>query len=252
MNNNTIPHDVYVGTAGWSIPAQYASEFPGPGPHLARYAGRLGAVEINSSFYKPHRPGTYERWAATVPEGFRFAVKVPKEITHKLKLTDVTAQLERFLAEVAVLGPTLGPLLIQLPPSLAFDARIAQLFFAGLRARFESSVVCEPRHASWFEREAECMLTDFRIARVAADPAPVPPAAHPGGWHGLVYHRLHGSPRIYYSAYSDEALAILAQKLREATKSAPVWCIFDNTALGAATGNALSTLERVKAAPTAV
>lgn len=251
MNNSTIRHHVYIGTAGWSIPTDYAADFPAAGTHLARYAGRLRAVEINSSFYRPHRPATYERWAASVPEGFRFAVKVPKEITHKLKLADATAQLERFLAETAGLGAKLGPLLVQLPPSLAFDARIAHAFFASLRAQFEGSVVCEPRHASWFSQEAECLLADFRIARVAADPAPVPQAAHPGGWQGLVYYRLHGSPRIYYTDYSDEALTILAEKLRAASESAEVWCIFDNTALGAAMGNALWLEERLGSAQTA-
>lgn len=242
---NAALHRAYVGTAGWALPAEYAAEFPGEGTHLARYARRLCGVEINSSFYRPHRPATYARWAASVPAGFRFAVKVPKEITHHLKLVDATALLERFLAEASELGDNLGPLLVQLPPSLAFEAHTAGAFFADLRARFQGNVVCEPRHAGWFSAEAERVLRDFQIARVAADPAPVPEAASPGGWQGLVYYRLHGSPRIYYSAYTDEALNTLEQTLRAALKSASVWCIFDNTALGAATGNALSAGEHL-------
>ena len=70
-----------IGTAGWSIPAQHATAFPSSGSHLDRYSHRFLAVEINSSFYRPHRPGTYQRWAATVPAAFRFAVKMPKIIT---------------------------------------------------------------------------------------------------------------------------------------------------------------------------
>ena len=246
-NEDTALPRVYVGTAGWTLPKEAAAEFPEEGTHLARYARRFCGVEINSSFYKPHRPATYARWAASVPAEFRFAVKVPKEITHRLKLVDTTAPLERFLAEVTALEANLGPLLVQLPPSLAFNMHVAGAFFASVSARFIGSVVCEPRHPSWFSTDAERVLQDFHVARAAADPALVPEAAHPGGWPGLVYYRLHGSPRIYYSAYSDDALKMLAQNLQEASQSAPVWCIFDNTALGAATGNALSTASRLKA-----
>ena len=85
------------------------------------------------------------------------------------------------------------------------------------------------------------------MARVAADPAVVPAAAEPGGWDGLVYYRLHGSPKMYYSAYPDEYLEALAKTLSGPRKSADVWCIFDNTAAGAATANALDVLDRVRA-----
>ena len=95
------------------------------GSHLERYGAILNAVEINSSFYRPHRTATYERWAASVPEDFRFAVKVPKAITHERRLKDVGDLLDRFLSEVSGLGPKLGPLLVQLPPSLSFQAGIA-------------------------------------------------------------------------------------------------------------------------------
>jgi uncharacterized protein YecE (DUF72 family) len=85
------------------------------------------------------------------------------------------------------------------------------------------------------------LLARLRIARVAADPARVPAAAEPGGWMGMVYYRLHGSPRTYYSAYSEEYLAALALKIQgDAAAGRQVWCIFDNTTLGAATGNALN------------
>ncbi|WP_408901606.1 DUF72 domain-containing protein, partial [Pararoseomonas indoligenes] len=77
---------VQIGTAGWSIPKQHAGEFDADGSHLERYARRLPAVEINSSFYRPHRPATYERWAASTPESFRFSAKVPRTITHDCRL----------------------------------------------------------------------------------------------------------------------------------------------------------------------
>ena len=107
-----------IGTAGWAIPAHHARAFPGDGSHLQRYAGQLPAAEINSSFHRWHRPKTYARWAACVPGGFRFAVKLPREITHTRRLVGAEEPLRRFLDEAGSLGEKLGPLLIQLPPSV--------------------------------------------------------------------------------------------------------------------------------------
>jgi uncharacterized protein YecE (DUF72 family) len=234
-----------IGTAGWSIPAQHAAAFPTEGSHLERYSRRFSAVEINSSFYRPHRPSTYERWAATVPADFRFAVKMPKEITHTRRLAQVAEPLTRFLGEAGALGGKLGPILVQLPPSLAFKADLAG-FFLDLRARFDGDIVCEPRHRSWFTDEVDQMLVELRIARVAADPAVVPRAAEPGGWPGLRYYRLHGSPRMYYSAYPPEALDALTQQL--AGDNGRAWCIFDNTAEGAATHDAMTVTDMLSRA----
>jgi uncharacterized protein YecE (DUF72 family) len=237
---------VYVGCAGWSIPKDHSGRFPEEGTHLERYAARLPSAEINSSFYKPHRPATYARWAASVPADFRFSVKVPKSATHERRLADAGDVLDRFLEEATQLGGRLGPLLVQIPPSLSFSASAAEGFFAALRDRFEGDIAFEPRHASWFAHAPERLLTHYRAARVAADPAVVPAAAEPGGWSGLVYYRLHGSPEIYYSDYTDAYLGTLAKSLTRAAESATVWCIFDNTALGAATANALDVLGRLR------
>ena len=99
---------IRIGTAGWSIPAAYRSRFPDSGSQLEKYAAELTAVEINSSFYRPHRRTTYERWADSVPAGFRFAVKLPRTITQDSKLQDCGELLDRFLAEVSGLGDKLG------------------------------------------------------------------------------------------------------------------------------------------------
>jgi len=233
---------IRVGTAGWSVPKAAATQFPTSGSHLERYGSVFNAVEINSSFYRPHRRVTYERWSASVPDGFRFAVKVPKAITHERRLKGEGELLDRFLAEVGGLGPKLGPLLVQLPPSLAFEEGASCEFLAELRGRFGGAVVCEPRHASWFAPPVERLLDEFRTARLAADPAPTPGAGEPGGWWGVSYHRLHGSPRIYYSPYSEEALTGVAERLAAAAAAgAETWCIFDNTAAFAATDDALTT-----------
>lgn len=236
---------VRVGCAGWSIPREHAARFPGEGSHLERYARVFDAVEINSSFHRPHRRSTYERWAASTPAGFRFSVKLPKEITHRRKLADAAEPLDRFLAEAGGLGDRLGPLLVQLPPSLAFDPLTAADFLALLRGRFAGDVVLEPRHPSWFAAEPEALLTAHRVARVAADPAPVTAAAEPGGWPEPAYFRLHGSPRTYYSAYEPDFLDTLAARLRPLSRAGRAWCIFDNTAAGAAAGDALELLRRL-------
>lgn len=231
----------------WTVPTRHASSFPPSGSHLERYAQRITAVEINSSFYRPHRRATYERWAATVPVGFAFAVKAPKVITHGLRLAGADVALDVFLAQATGLGDKLGPLLFQLPPSLVFHPQAAGLFFGALRKRFDGSVVCEPRHPGWFTARADDLLTEFRISRAAADPPIVGAAAEPGGWNGLLYFRLHGFPRVYYSEYGADQIESLAEQLaRAGHDSHPVWCIFDNTAAGAATANALALQERIQ------
>jgi uncharacterized protein YecE (DUF72 family) len=216
------------------------------GSHLERYAQHFTAVEINTSFYRPHRQSTYRRWAATVPDGFAFAVKAPRAITHELRLVDSGPVLEEFLAQASGLGAKLGPLLFQLPPSLAFDASQIRSFFRELRARFEGSVVCEPRHPGWFTGHADELLKDYRIARAAADPAIVDAAGNPGGWGGLVYFRLHGSPRVYYSEYGPDRLERFARQLvGTGNDRPPAWCVFDNTASGAAAVDALILQARI-------
>ena len=233
-----------IGCAGWSIPPQEQNAFPANGSHLERYARELPTVEINSSFYRPHRTATYARWAASVPDGFLFTVKVPKAITHEARLVETAGLLDAFLAQSSGLGSKLGVLLVQLPPSLRFETQVAHRFFEALRERHAGPVACEPRHPSWFESEVEALFEEARVARVAADPAPVPAAEAPGGWRGLAYYRLHGSPRIYYSAYPEPFLAQVALELRTRVKAgAEVWCIFDNTAAGCAMTNALALLK---------
>jgi len=236
----------FIGTAGWSIPAVAKSSFVAEGTNLARYAKRFLAVEINSSFYRPHKRETYARWAASTPEGFRFAVKVPKAITHERRLVEADEPLTSFLGECAGLGHRLGCLLVQLPPNLALDEATASAFFAALRSRYAGPVAVEPRHASWFDIAATRLLARHELSRVAADPARVPEAAEPAGDDRIVYFRLHGTPQMYRSTYDDAWLDTLAARLRMAGRlGAAVWCIFDNTMLGGATVNALGMLERM-------
>jgi uncharacterized protein YecE (DUF72 family) len=183
-----------------------------------------------------------------VSRSFRFSVKIPKAITHEQRLVDTEGLLDEFLADVAGLGDRLGCLLVQLPPKLELDVAIARQFFTALHARHTRGIAVEPRHPSWFTSEADSVLQELQVARVAADPAIVPIAADPGGSGSMVYFRLHGSPRMYYSAYDDATLEKVASRLeRHRAAGASVWCIFDNTAHGAGLGNALTLLERLHA-----
>lgn len=231
---------VRIGTAGWSIPSANAGCFPGDGSHLSRYAGVLAAVEINSSFHRPHRSATYQRWAGAVPSTFRFAVKLPKAISHVRRMVDAEELLDAFAAETAGLGEKLAVVLVQFPPSLIFDAPVARAFFKALSERTGAAIACEPRHASWFAGEADACLAASRVARVAADPVLAAGGEQPGGWRGLRYHRLHGAPRVYHSRYEEPRLRQLADDLNADVLPAQRWCMFDNTASGGATADALA------------
>ena len=219
---------VTIGIAGWALPRADAEAFPSAahGSNLARYAAVFNAVEINSSFYRPHRPETYARWAESVPAGFRFAVKLPRTITHEKRLQDVDAELDRFFAEAGALGDKLGWVLVQTPPSLRFDPAAVGALFAGLHAR----------QGSWFGEEATALLRELGVVRVVADP----PAGEPGPFvptrDDAAYVRLHGSPLIYRSIYEPERLAQVAAWLRGQARSL---VIFDNTMSGTQVRQAL-------------
>ena len=224
-----------IGTAGWSVPSAAIELFERAGSQLERYASLFSCTEVNTSFYRPHKAKTYARWAASVPSGFRFAVKMPRAITHEAKLRGCEILVGEFIDQIENLGEALGPVLIQLPPSVVFERVVTESFLSGFRHRFEGAAALEPRHPSWFEPEADELLCAHRLARVAADPARHPDAAAPGGWPGLRYWRWHGSPQMYYTPYGEERLRAMAELL-----SPGDWCIFDNTASGAAIHDALS------------
>ncbi|MEP6873342.1 MAG: DUF72 domain-containing protein [Burkholderiales bacterium] len=244
---------IRIGTAGWGIPRDTKASFPGGGSHLSRYSRVFKCVEVNSSFYRSHRREVYARWASETPPDFRFAVKIPRLITHDRQLRAARIPLQQFVNEVSGLGDRLHVLLIQLPPSMPFESRPVRTFFSLLATLFEGAIVCEPRHASWFEPRVDGLLAALRVGRVAADPARAPAAARPGGWLGpagdgagaVVYHRWHGSPRIYYSPYEEAWLDAQAQAMKQFPAGTEHWGVFDNTASGAATADALKLRARL-------
>ena len=240
-----VQPECHVAIAGWSIRKEQAQLFAAGGSHLQRYASRFAAVEINSSFYKSHKQETYEKWAAAVPDGFRFAVKMPKLLTHERGLEDAGSELTRFLREIRGRGHKLGCLLVQLPPGLAYDPRTVESFFGALRARQSGAIVFEPRHTTWFTGAADRRLDAHGVGRVAADPSCGEGGGDPSGAGRVAYFRLHGSPVMYHSSYSEDYLAQLAERLQTLAARMPVWCVFDNTARGAATLNAVDLLARL-------
>lgn len=252
---NTQPENcnktsLFIGCAGWSVPSAIGRFFPAQGSHLERYASVFSAVEINTSFYRPHRPATYLKWRDAVPAGFRFAVKIPKTITHERRLQHAEEALSVFLDEARHLGDKLGCLLLQLPPSLRYDGAVVRNFLGHLRSLTDVPLACEARHATWFAQQASDMLREFDAAQVIADPkvAELPASARHAG---LAYIRLHGSPKMYYSPYDEAFLDKLESEIRVyLDEGKQVWCVFDNTAEGAAQPNALSLLSRFKPLPT--
>ena len=237
---------IYVGCAGWNLRKEFSHMFPAEGTHLQRYAQILNCVEINSSFYRSHQRKTYERWAESTPADFRFSVKLPKQITHVRGPSDIEDRLEQFIEEVSGLKDKLGTILVQLPPSAQFSLQGAAEILGQLRLRIDTPIACEPRHPSWFQPAAEKFMKELSVDRVAADPSLVSEAANPGGRGHHSYFRWHGSPRMYYSEYDEHTLRKLADCLNATAQTGQtVWCIFDNTATGAAQKNALEMLDLV-------
>lgn len=230
---------VHIGISGWRYPPWRGVFYP-PGlpqrEELSYAARRLNSIEINGSFYSLQRPEYYRRWAREVPEGFVFAVKGPRFVTHMKKLAGVATPLANFFASgVLALGPTLGPVLWQLPPRLAFDAtRLADFFAmlprstgaaarlaAGHDERLEGRAwttterdvplrhALEVRHPSFSDARAGTrlvdVLTEHDVSLVTADTA--------GKWPFLThltstfaYARLHGDVELYTSGYDAAAL----------------------------------------------
>ena len=240
--NSSCLAPVHIGLAGWSEASRRLGKMSPLAAEgatgLQRYAGTFGFVEINSSFYRQVRLATYEKWAGEVPDGFCFSIKMHRLITHYTRLRN-TDLLGDFFVSVAGLGAKLAVVLVQLPPTLVFDAEVADRFWSALRKLYRGCAVCEPRHASWQEPAARKLLGEHGIAPVLTEI----PAAKADPLRGVkrevpLYVRLHGTPRKYYSSYGDQDLKRLAEFLAHHAERRR-YVVFDNTAGPAGVRNAL-------------
>jgi len=255
---------VLVGTSGWLYPSWRGDFYPRGLPHaqeLAYLAARLPTVEVNGTFYSLTRPSACEAWRRQVPPGFVFAIKGSRYITHMLKLRGFEHALANFFASgILRLGPTLGPMLWQLPPQLPFDPARARSFFEALPRSVADAERCarrhdarttgraaltaaggrqralrhalEIRHQSWLSDAALDLLRAHDIALVSADTA----GRHPLSVErtaGFAYVRLHGSTELYASRYHNRDLERWSRLIDGwASGGADVYAYFDNDARG--------------------
>ena len=243
-----------VGTSGWSYPHWRGVLYPPeakPADYLAHYARIFRTVELNSSFYHMPRPETFRKQAAQTPDGFLFAVKAHRSITHELRLRSAETRWEEFVSSAAQLGQKLGPILLQLPPSFRADLALLEEFLAAHAAdpgRRPLRLAFEFRHGSWFESEAVERLLEAGAAPVIADSSRYPraPLAPQGAF---VYLRFHGPEAMFSSSYSDDQLREWAGHIRGwLGEGRDVYAYFNNDAAGCAVRNALRLIELSKTA----
>jgi uncharacterized protein YecE (DUF72 family) len=240
---------IYIGIAGWNLPKNIESHFPKSGSHIERYSSVFNCVEINSSFYRDHKKETYVKWATMVPNDFRFSVKLSRYFTQKIRLKETGKNLKEILNGVFGLKEKLGILLVQLPPSLEFDFKIANKFMSDLKKLTQNvDVVWEPRHKSWGSEQAIETLAKYGMSKVLADPEPcVLKKSLRVSVEDPRYLRLHGSPEIYKTLYKKSTVKRIASSiLNPISPAKDSWCIFDNTAYGRAHINALHLRSEIK------
>lgn len=271
-----------MGISGWTYAGWRGDFYPTGLRHrseLTYAAERMGSIEINGSFYSLQRPTSYLRWYDETPDGFVFAVKGGRFITHMKRLGDVEQPLANFFASgVLALGDKLGPVLWQLPPTLQYDAdRLASFFAllprttaeaAALAARHDDRLTeeqtyltartdqplrhaLEVRHPSMVTPEAVALIRSHDVALVVADTA--------GRWPAVeevtadfMYVRLHGADELYVSGYTTESLDAWAAKIRRWTSAGlDTFVYFDNDVKVHAPYDAQGLRERLSPEPAA-
>ena len=225
-----------IGTSGWNYKHWKGLFYPekvSQKKWLEFYARHFDTVEINATFYRLPKPSTFELWRCRTPEGFLWAVKASKFITHTKRLKECEEPLKRFYDSVVMLKEKLGPLLFQLPPSLAFDPSLFREFCSLLNPMFQH--VLEVRHKSWISDEAFQIMGDFNIAFCISDTAGRYPY-HETVTADFIYIRLHGSKKLYASLYTDDEIRQWAGKIKKWDMFTFVY--FDNDFEGYAIQNA--------------
>jgi uncharacterized protein YecE (DUF72 family) len=202
---------------------------------LEHYAGAFGTVEVNNAFYRLPERSTFEQWRERTPDGFRFAVKMSRYLTHIKRLRDPAEPVARFLGRAEALGDKLGPVLLQLPPTLQADADALdgtlKLFPAHVR------VAVEPRHPTWWTGEIRRVLERHGAALCWADRLgrPVTPLWRTAGFG---YVRLHEGRAKPWPRYGRASLSAWLDRIAAELSGVPVWVYFNNDPGGAAVTDA--------------
>lgn len=241
---------IHIGTSGWSYKHWKGLLYDvkmKPADYLPYYATLFDTTEINTSFYHLPRVATVEGWVHKVPEKFTFCPKISRYLTHMKKLHDPQEPLQRFFEVFEPMYDKLGPVLVQLPPSLRFNEEVAKAFFEELKANYRHfKFALEIRHTSWLEDTALQLMEKYNIALVISQSngkfpfAELVTAKH-------IYYRFHGPRELYASSYSDEELAMYAEKFKKwQTQGHSVWAYFNNDIFGFAYQNALKLKELLK------
>jgi uncharacterized protein YecE (DUF72 family) len=234
----------YVGTSGWHYEHWRGRFYPLELPKskwLEFYARSFTTVELNNSFYNLPSEKAFANWGNSSPDGFVYAVKVSRFITHIKKLRNVGEALEKFLERAKLLGGKLGPLLYQLPPGMHRNDQVLEAFLSILPR--ELSHVFEFRHESWLDKGVFDLLHKYNAGFCIYD---MPNFTTPlEATADFVYVRFHGSTWLYGGSYSDEELTKWAKEISKLARGKKaVYIYFNNDAEAFAVQNA-RTLERM-------
>lgn len=235
----------YVGTSGWVYPHWRSVFYP---PKLAQskwlkfYTDHFPSVELNYSFYRLPSERSFSNWRDTSPDGFLYAVKVSRYITHMKRLKDVSEPLETFINRARNLSEKLGPLLYQLPPNMHRNDELLESFLAALPREFRH--VIEFRHETWFDEKVFGILRRYNAGFCILDmpdlPCPLLATSD------FAYFRFHGSSMLYLSRYSDDELDKWAKRIILLGEDLnTIYIYFNNDAEGFAIKNAQTLSHRL-------
>ncbi len=237
-----------IGTSGWQYRHWRGDFYPAdlpPSRWLAFYVERFDTVELNASFYRLPSADAFAAWGRRVPDGFRFAVKASRYLTHVRRLRDPEEPLERFWSRVRGLGERCGPVLYQLPPHWRPDWERLDAFLAAIPHGPWQAI--EIRDARWYGEELERRLTDAGLTLCLHDMDGSAWSAEPVG--PFAYVRFHGADARYGGGYRDEALRRWAERMAAwARAGRPVWVYFNNDVGGHAPRDAARLREMVERA----
>ena len=231
---------IHIGTSGWSYKHWAGLYYPAglrPAHYLRFYSKQFKTAEINTSFYRLPKETSLQNWLAEVPEDFVFCPKMSRFLSHMKKLHDAQEPVDRFCSLFDEINHRLGPVLIQLPDTLRFNADVTKAFYQILKTKKDFRFAMEVRHESWFSDESLFLMKTFSISLVFAQSLYYPYLEVPTAPD--IYLRLHGPGQLYASAYDDECLAEYARKLKKwESEGYNVWIFFNNDVYGYAYQNA--------------